>query len=244
MSQHIRDVLNRRSDLSTFIVHLTRDSESGTASANLRSIIRERRLIARTPMGWAARQVEESPESPACISQRVVCFSETPLEHVYSLVADISRRKVKLRPYGLVLTKMRARGMGINPIWYVDCTPGHDWDLAKALDKIRDESILAGGFETRPAAALLPFAEPMGTWGGHNREWWWEREWRHRGDVMLRGPRPVALWLCPADEIASVAEEVIAEFGSPCHIVDPTWGLEEIIAHLVGETEVSPFSPH
>src|SRR4051794_13373309 len=51
----IGDVLNRRTDLSTFVVHLTRDGiAEDTAAARLRSIIRDRRLRTGTAsFGWA-----------------------------------------------------------------------------------------------------------------------------------------------------------------------------------------------
>jgi hypothetical protein len=66
-------------------------------------------------------------------TQRAVCFSETPLEHIYSMFADIANRGVRLRPYGLALTKMVARRAGINRLWYVDITHGHDWKIRTAL---------------------------------------------------------------------------------------------------------------
>jgi hypothetical protein len=125
---NIQDVLNRRTDLSTFVVHLTRDeqvqpNDNGPpvfypADQKLRSIIRERRLIAATPMGLGWDQ--DDPADPTRQTQRAVSFSETPLEHIYALVADIDGRQIKLEPYGLVLTKIVARREGVNPVWYVD----------------------------------------------------------------------------------------------------------------------------
>src|SRR5437667_5968188 len=97
----IRDALNRRGDLSTFVVHLTKHQPAGglNARAVLERIIDQRVLRASTPMGWAAAN---APAGAARDSQRVVCFSETPLEHIYSLAADIAGRQVRLAPYGLV----------------------------------------------------------------------------------------------------------------------------------------------
>lgn len=50
-------------------------------------------------MGWAKQQ--DDPNDPSQQSQRVVSFSETPLEHIYSLVADILGRQINLKPHGL-----------------------------------------------------------------------------------------------------------------------------------------------
>ena len=183
-------------------------------------------------------------------SQLCVCFSEAPVEHLYSLVADIAHRCVQLRPYGLAVTKMMARRNGANPVWYVDMTPGHDWEQARALDALRDEA--CGGFADHPAARLFPFCEPMGTWPSGQREFWWEREWRKIGDYRLEGDE-IAFWLCPEDEIESfesfireeweldgVSPDARLKFGQ--RFVDPRWSVEEIIASLVGKDGATPFS--
>jgi hypothetical protein len=242
MPQHVREVLNRRGDLSTFVVHLTRDSGGRSARANLRRIVTSRTLIAASPMGWAASQ--DHPTNEGAQSQRVVSFSETPLEHIYSLVAEIPNRRVVLRPYGLAFTKMKARQKGVNPVWYVDMTPGRNWTAALALDQIRTQAIQTGDFHQQPAAQLFPFCEQMGTWPNRQKEFWWEREWRHVGDLRFRFSE-VALWLCPEGEIDDF-EDLINEQGqarSRIHCVDPRWGLEQIIACLAGQTDVTPFQP-
>src|SRR5205823_3398667 len=79
-------------------------------------------------------------------TQRVVCFSETPLEHIYSMFADIQNRTYRLQPYGLALTKMVARRAGINPIWYVDISSGHPWKLRNALNGLVRRSVSEGWF--------------------------------------------------------------------------------------------------
>jgi Putative abortive phage resistance protein AbiGi, antitoxin len=246
MSLDIREVLNRRSDLSTFVVHLTRDLGPGqSAKENLTSIITSMVLRARTPYGWAAKAVIDHPKYPDLGTQRVVCFTETPLEHIYSQVAPIKNRKVKLEPYGLALTKMQARGKGINPVWYVDQTPGRKWVVSEALNRVRDAAI-ASGFHDSPAAQLFPFIEPMGKYGpGKTREFWWEREWRHVRD-MFCPVKDVAMYLCPEAEIpefeALIAQSALGYRPPPC--IDPRWGLEQIIAHLAGlaPADISPFA--
>ena len=126
MPLHIREVLNRRTDLSTFVVHLTRRRDATySAQHALVDIARSGRLEARTPLGWAKAQ--DDPNDPAKQSQRVVCFSETPLQHVYSLFQEIRGRAVKLSTYGVAFTRDTARSKGVNPVWYVDMTPGRTW---------------------------------------------------------------------------------------------------------------------
>jgi hypothetical protein len=241
MPQPIRDVLNRRTDLSTFVVHLTRDrdelQEPITAREALESIVEERYLRAETPMGMAKDQDDAS--DPAKQTQRVVCFSETPLEHIYSLVADIEGRRVWLRPYGLAMTKLTARRMGIGPIWYVNQTTGFDWEVTPAVNELNERAVREGNFHEDPIAKLTPFLEQMGTWSeGSRKEFWWEREWRHVGPLWL--PSRGVIWLCPEADMGTFREKV-----GEAPLIDPTWGLEQIIAHLAGfeAKEWTPFEP-
>jgi hypothetical protein len=242
MAQSIQEVLNRRTDLSTFVVHLTRDREESadtdTAAENLASIIRERRLRALTPMGWA--KALDDPNDSSRQSQRVVAFSETPLEQVYSLFAEIEGRSINLRPYGLVLTKIIARMLGVNPVWYVDMTTrgGRDWEEARALDALRESAVEAGDFHTSPVAKVLPYFEWMGTWPSNKKEFWWEREWRHRGDLDLTQYQNRIIWLCPEAEHDAFSGLVRAawpeELTRPPTFLDPSWGMEQVVARLCG----------
>lgn len=133
LALRLRKILSRRSDLSTFVVHLTRDWEEPgeylmPAAICLEEIIRERLLRAVTPMGWARDQ--DDPNDAESQTQRVVAFSETPLEHTWAMFEEIEDREraIELQPYGLAMTKVIARRLGVNPVWYVDMTPsGHPW---------------------------------------------------------------------------------------------------------------------
>jgi hypothetical protein len=55
MTQSIRDVLSRRGDLSTFVVHLTRDrdvsgEERGVVRLQMRHVVRHRQSLDREPL--------------------------------------------------------------------------------------------------------------------------------------------------------------------------------------------------
>jgi hypothetical protein len=255
----IREILSRRNDLSTFVVHLTRDwveEADGEpfwmpADRCLREIIRERLLRAVTPMGWAYDQ--DDPENPAKQTQRVVCFTETPLEHTYAMFVEIEdrERKVKLQPYGLALTKVVARRFGVNPIWYVDMTPsGHEW-LSNPIRQLKNQAVASGDFHMQPIARLLPFFDWMGGPFPQNptsKEFWWEREWRHQGDLSLAPIWEKIIWLCPQgehQEFSRLVKAATPEGARASRIfIDPSWGLEEIVAHLAGlpEADVSVFA--
>jgi hypothetical protein len=255
VAENVRDVLNRRTDLSTFVVHLTRDGEDRdgfpeNARERLESIVNTATLLAGRPFGLA-RELDDDRD-PEQQSQRVVCFTETPLEHIYSHVVEISGRELKFEPYGIALTKMTARRLGINPVWYVDQTVGRDWDIANSLNALKDEAVEKGDFHHSPISHILPFIESMGDWRGFGegktrKEFWWEREWRCQGSVLLPAYLHGCLVLCPADEIEDF-ENILAE-GAPegyeGRCIDPRWGLEQIVARLAGipDENVTPFAP-
>ena len=137
--REIAEVLAQRTDLSAFVVHLTRDSVGSTAKANLISIARERLLRAGEPKGWATWERFALP-AESLESQRVVCFSETPLQHARALFEEIEGRTIQLKPYGVALPRMVARWMSVNPVWYIDMSraPGQwrDWHLKAALNEL------------------------------------------------------------------------------------------------------------
>jgi hypothetical protein len=242
----IEEVLQRRTDLSTFVVHLTRDTGGRTARENLESIIEERTLRAGSPKGWATREAF-GLDDRALATQRVVCFSETPLEHVHALFADIAGRSIHFAPYGIAFPKMVARWMGINPVWYVDLSraPGQwrDWPIKEALNELVREA--TDDFERHPVSRLTPFIEGMGSWPNGNggvrlREFSWEREWRHVGHIDLEPWWSKALWLCPQAEMDAFSGRI--GVGRRC--IDPVWGLERIIGHLLemNDAEMTPFT--
>jgi hypothetical protein len=236
MTVKIEELLNRRTDLSTFVVHLTKTMGEASGADNLRSILTGRVIRAVRPMGWAFDAAEQKGVSTD--SQRVVCFSETPLEHLYALFADIADRDVQLEPYGLAFTKITARKMGVNPVWYVDKTWGKHWMLGLALDGLRDEAV-AKGLDGTDAGTIFPFIEWMGDWraqGYSRKEFWWEREWRHLGNFEF-DHRDVALIIAP-DEMHPELEK---RTGRRC--INGSWSLERIIAKLADVPELDSETP-
>ncbi len=247
----IGDLLHRRADLSTFVVHLTKDDAKSTAGEKLERIIRKSRLRAGSAMGWAQdRRISKNQPvtNVGGESQEVVSFSETPLEHIYSLFADIEGRRVNLQGYGVAFTKMVARERGANPVWYVDRTAGasHQWRVAAALDDLARFAVASPADpQSANVGKILPFFEVMGTWPDSQKEFWWEREWRHVGHFEF-DLEEVALWLAPEQEHAhfeAVLDKALGPGAQRPRCVDPEWGLERIIARLVGlkQSQVTPF---
>jgi len=169
-------------------------------------------------------------------TQKVVCFTETPLEHVRLLTEEIQGRRFKFGPYGIAITKRSARIWDVNPVWYLDITPGHDW-LTKPLQNIIDAVIGAKTFSQSDIAKLTPYIEQMGSGSGYFKEYWWEREWRHVGNFPLHNMRFIVI--CPEEDYDEVTGSLI-----PKRVfIDPKWSLEQIIGKLAGfkSEDIDPF---
>ncbi len=70
--------------------------------------------------------------------------------------------------------------------------------------------------------------------GGYRKEFWWEREWRHQGNINIAG-RPIVL--CPVADIAEVRAALNAippneRLIDDPSFIDPRWSLEQIIGKL------------
>lgn len=223
----IRDLVARRTDLSTFLVHLTRAEGAETAKARLEGIIAAQQIEARSPYGSAVSALTNAHQPTD--SQKVVCFTETPLEHINLLLQEVEERRLQFAPYGIALPKLLARKRGVNPVWYLDITPGHDW-LTVPLNQLIDAAIATGTFGTQPIAKLAPFIEQMGqNPPQYKKEFWWEREWRHAGNFAL--PERFII-LAPEADWPGLGGLAVARGYTNPQFIDPVWGLEEIIARF------------
>lgn len=229
----IKDILSCRSDLSTFLVHLTRDNNDKSAKDNLGSIIRSWTIEARSPLGSAVKRLTKKGMNTD--SQKCVCFTEAPLEYIRLMLEKIDDRDYQFAPYGIAITKKLARIKDVNPVWYIDITPGRDW-LMTPINKLINQT--NGDFDDSPISQITPFIEQMGT--GPNRstgtryrkEFWWEREWRHVCNFAL--PDHIII-ICPDENDSHRKfEDMAAKLGHSAKCIDPSWGLEKIIARLAG----------
>ena len=221
----IEDLVHRRSDLSTFLVHFTRESEEKSAYDNLIQIISDQILVAKTKQGLA--------KTNSVPGQEVVCFTETPLEQSWMFTRDISSRAVNLEPFGVVFTKVWAREKGVNPVWYIDTTPGHDW-LTNAIAEMVENDVSQEYYNG--ILKLTPFFEQMGTWPrGGRKEFWWEREWRKVGDLSFSWSDLVAI-LAP-EKLHESISLTLAPDGRSIELLkflDTNWSLERMISELAG----------
>src|SRR6266516_3190177 len=256
MSEQIENLLHRRTDLSTFLVHFTRDSDDGAATGldNLLNILKTCRLEARNTYGMAGQLAGRFTE--VAKTQRTVCFTETPLEHAWMMCRPIADRRFRFNGYGLAFTKPFARRQGANPVWYLDISQrGRDW-LTQPVDRLIEAAVTSAtrqdtGFTDGSALAwadilqLTPFIEQMGPTKDSRKEFWWDREWRHVGDFTF-DPGHIVVAFAPEDQQASLRAELRKATASDYDgltFVDVNWGLERIIGALanVDAADLGPF---
>jgi hypothetical protein len=211
MTRDIQDILYFRSDISPFLVHLTRDRNEnrGDAKATLRKIITEGKLISGedeiSDVRYGGKTSDMSPPDKKKYFA-AVCFTETPLNEVHCLL-EIDRRSIDLRSYGLVFLKNALHKKGVCPVFYVNNEKADMDGVFQALFSL---------IKTHPeeAAKVLPlfavFGQKVQPPGAEVRpngpiDFRWEREWRYpsvSGDLEFTD-RDVFVGLCPHDEISN-----------------------------------------
>src|ERR1022692_1163429 len=240
MPWSIEDLLHRRTDLSTFVVHFTRAFGGDSSKDNLLNILSQSTIEARTVFGMGKSMAPDDRVFKE--SQKVVCFTETPIEHAWMMCADIKGRTNGFGSHGLAFTKVWARANHANPVWYIDISVrgGSSW-LTVPIEKLQQEAIDAANQDRRPLAKypitrVLPFIEQMGPTCNARKEFWWEREWRHVGPLHFQWPNVVAAF-APHQEHAEIYDAMAEMEQSDCRpppLLDPGWGLERMISALRG----------
>lgn len=197
-------------DMSPFVVHFTKKSDTGSEYDNSISILANRRLEARNRFGIGKKHTESSP---------CVCFSEVPL-HQLKRLAD------KRGPYGIVFRKEFIVARDGGPILYAYQDTSH----ALALRMVIDGAV---GKPDDPIWRVAPFVDQPGQYGNSSYFFEWEREWRHPGDLHFHEADPAFL-IIPEDlheaarEFFDNAEREQLGPNYKCPFVDPYWSLEKI----------------
>ena len=207
-------------DLSEYLVHFTKGSETSDGYQAMMSILasgRLRRGDAPFGLGKSVKALRES--------QRVVCFSETPLGFLKRLVL---RRK---SPFGIGFHKRFLLEKGAAPLWYLQRgTPQHAamMTLIKRAKTPLDP--------TDPVWNLTPFIDAPGPRPFDN-DFRWEREWRLRADLDFHVD-DVAFLFIPENRHSDAwaffhdAERENLGPAYKCPYLDGTWDPERVAAGL------------
>ena len=180
--RQIEDVLYFRSDISPFLVHLTRSFNKRSAKENLKKIVISKslqasnRLVSLASFGMDYSSLDEDTKTRFFSA---ICFTETPLNEIFCLL-EIGGRGVNLEPYGLVFLRERLEKRNVSPVIYLNNELG---------DKANVISGLCNLIETNKETAeqILPLISVFGqklppktrkSAPSGRMDFRWEREWR------------------------------------------------------------------
>ena len=217
-----------RTDLSRFVVHLTRDDrrdydDGWTAPENFDGIAKERMIRALHPHCLHKNDIPEQYWDDLS----VCCFTETPLSELHQLTRHVPGRRIRLSDYGFVFSREFLISKGAQPAIYVSSYGGNTL-VREAADRIYE---LAKNNDFRGRLRrLLPYLNAM-----HERyDFAWEREWRVAGHVRFT-PKDVVCVILP-DEGEEERKEKYLRRGVP--VISPGWTLERIVASSRTKPEV------
>ena len=191
-------------DMSEYVVHFTRDVGDRSASETLYVILDADQLEPGPRPFGAARNLDALVDS-----QRVVCFSEIPLDRLDRLVA---RRRSR---YGVGFTQDWITQAGGARVWYVD----RDSAAYRAFQELLRQRLRPWDAND-PLWALTPFIDFPGEYGDTSYRFEWEREWRVPGSVGF-SPENVAFLFGPEEAHSEMVEKVGSNYLCPC--IDPLW---------------------
>ena len=218
----------RRSDLSFFLVHLTK-GEGNVAKRNLTEIL--------TPDEGGVCELKGNPQGlftkVGVVDQsqlKAVSFTEAPLDQIKHFAQPIKGDPTrKYSEYGLVFDQQYIRQMGGNPCFYVNTYQGIDLKNA-VLDLVDCQ-----GFEKRSYSDLLPFFNIFGpSSSGRPSDFYWEREWRVPGHLFFQH-EDVFVGLCKSNEV----EEFSASF-EDVPFICPDWNYDRILRELKSHHRRAP----
>lgn len=205
-----------KGDISTFMVHLTRNTEDcKSAKENLIDILCTRVIQPRNSKGlfYATEGLRDATRS--------VCFSETPFNAIKHLIGKQSGRGVELGTYGLVFSKDFLIQKGANPVFYVNTYANQE----------RRDAIIKAMKQMDPyiQKQIAPYVEIFGwTGSGGIYDFHREREWRYPGDFEF-GWKDIIFGLCDDEHI----EEMEQLFEKEVKFISPFMDLEEIFGRMV-----------
>ena len=186
-TRDIEKVLLFRTDISPFLSHFTKNiSEEKSAMTNLENIIFTKQLNYGINNVRDAKLGIPMNERTTEIDRKffsAVCFTETPLNEIHSLL-DISSSQINLQAYGLVFIKNKLMKRGVSPVNYIN-------NFDKKRIKLIEELCLMIGNNPTQAKKILPYISVFGnkllpvagTGGMHESiDFKWEREWRYASE--------------------------------------------------------------
>jgi hypothetical protein len=232
-NRDIEDIFHFRSDISPFLVHLTRSiSNEITAKNALKTIIEGKSIkCGKKPasdarLGTDTRNLNDTDKLKYFCA---ICFTETPLNEIHCLF-DIAYRQVNLEPYGLVFLKDKLKGKGVSPVLYLNNEQNDKLGIIQALS-----SLIAS--HPSEASEILPLISSFGKKFKQDGDidFLWEREWRYpyiKGSFTLTLD-DIFIGLCPHGEIKEFEAFFKKTYKEDLGFIDPTRNMKWYATKLI-----------
>ena len=229
-----------RDDFSRFLVHLTRDYGDSSAEDNLIAMLRSCRIEARNAHCLFAPKIASIGFSDVLKNRfNTVCFTEAPLNQLRYLTQDIPKRKIELKPYGLVFWKAHLLEEGANPAIYVNSrAKGLRELLLRQFDDhfkgLRQYRHFKKHFGEDADAIIRYYA--MVNVISDRVDFSWEREWRLNGSwdfdfdhlVAIVAPNPKAFRGRTTGAFGQKRRVDIARLP----VISPDWNYEQLVEEM------------
>ncbi len=242
-------IIKNRSDISQFLIHLTKDgvfdhyvdtgsdrflwkSQTVNAEDSLRKILTtypKPRLVAQSPMGYFKYKIDLPTKVRGGVKPewlKCVCFSEVPLVELPSFYQAVVTKRNEYKKYGLGFWQKTIRLKGGNSVFYID---------AGNSSLLTSVNSLIQGPNLKVFQSMLPFIQEFGPrlfakpgFVQGQVDFRWEREWRVIGSFEFN-LSDVAFGICPESQITVF--EGIVQNGFP--FLDPDWDYETLKKNLV-----------
>ncbi len=226
------EIVRKRTDLSFFLVHLTKANKDMDPAHRLMSILQANSTgycsLRGTPQGYFGK-LEDVVSDPVLTElARGVAFTEAPLDQIKHFAMPIDAAGRQYSSFGLVFEQEFIRKARGNPCFYVNTWP--DLSRRDALFDLLND----GHLKTSAYRDLLLYFNIFGEGkGGKPLDFYWEREWRVPGDLRFRH-EDVFVGLADSDEDTKGRSWVkyFRHTFPKVPFIDPQWSNDEILQAL------------
>ena len=228
-----------RSDISKFLVHLTRNTRNVSAEDNLINMLQSKTIEARNHHCLFSPKINAMGFTQKLRNAfKTVCFTEAPLNQIYKLAAEDFPRRIKLQPHGLVFWRDEMLNSGANPAIYLnaDGTSLREYLLSefdRHFEEVNSMSKLKQ-YEDNYKEIVHYYSLVNLMSGRHDFSW--EREWRHSGDFKFKYSDVVAIVTENPEKFLRKCEKQLStrrgNFIKRIPIISADWSYEDVVEEM------------
>lgn len=228
-----------RSDISKFLVHLTRNTRGVNAEDNLVNILKSKKIEARNHHCLFSPKIKKMDITDRLRNSfKTVCFTETPLNQIYKLAAEDFPRRIKLKPHGLVFWRDEMLKSGANPAIYLnaDGTSLREYLISEFDRHFEDVRAMLNLKENEDYHKEIVHYYSLVNLISGRHDFSWEREWRHSGDFKFRYSDVVAIVTENPNEFIEKCEDKLSKaqinYVKRIPIISADWSYEDVVEEM------------